>query len=95
MTPYSVEVGLRVGIFVELDVQHRRVRMKSCVLRRCQPPAVRASMSALVHRHVILVDYDSLVVALDRGIDDSDGTTGRNPTLADSAVLSIMRATIN
>ena len=38
-------------------------------------------MSALVQRlhvHVTLVGDDSLVVAPDRGIDDSDGTVGRS-----------------
>jgi len=38
-------------------------------------------MSALVQRlhvYVILVGDDSLVVALDRGIDDSDGTVARS-----------------
>jgi len=38
-------------------------------------------MSALVQRlhvHVTLVGDDSLVVALDRGIDDSDGTVARS-----------------
>jgi len=42
------------------------------MLRRC-PLSKQTPVSPLVHLHLTLVRDDGLVVALDRGFDDSDG----------------------